>query len=212
MRLACSLLLISLGVLAQTQVPGIVRGRLLELETAGPTGELSVRGAGNQVHRFSFDAKTYVERDRQRILPSRLEKGDDVEIVSDLGPSNSLRYARTIHVVEREQQKPRPPVSAGRFRLSRAPVEDLIPRGNLTFSGLICRLNEERIVLRTRVDGEKIIYLRPDTRYLQSGAQVQASALRTNTRVFVRGSRNLENEIEAYTVVWGEILNPHVTR
>jgi hypothetical protein len=29
-----------------------------------------------------------------------------------------------------------------------------------------------------------------------------------NERVFVRGGRNLEDEIEAYQVVWGGILRP----
>jgi hypothetical protein len=64
------------------------------------------------------------------------------------------------------------------------------------------------LVLRTRDRKETRILLRADTRYIQDGISVDASGLVVNTRVFVRGGMNLENNIEAYRVVWGEILKP----
>jgi len=61
------------------------------------------------------------------------------------------------------------------------------------------------LTLRTRVDGEKLILLRQDTRYIGDGQRVGADGLKRNTRVFVRAGRNLDNDVEAYQVVWGGI-------
>jgi hypothetical protein len=85
-----------------------------------------------------------------------------------------------------------------------------MPRGTLTYAGVIARLGDGRMVLRTRGGGEAHILLRPDTRYLSGGAIVEHSALSLSTRVFVRAGRNLDDEIEAYQVVWGEILSPRI--
>jgi hypothetical protein len=63
-------------------------------------------------------------------------------------------------------------------------------------------------VLRTRLDGDTQVLLRPDTRYLEAGAVVDSGALKPNTRVFVRAGRNLDGEVEAYQVIWGGILDP----
>jgi hypothetical protein len=64
------------------------------------------------------------------------------------------------------------------------------------------------LVLRTREDAEKIILLREDTRYLDSGVPVDYTKLSVNTRVFIRGGKNFENDLEAYQVIWGEIPGP----
>lgn len=193
---------------AQEPAPlGLVRGELLEWDAAGTSGELSIRTSGDQVFRFLFDPKTYVEREKQRIPVSKLRKGDALEIIADKAAGLNLRYARTVQVIER-QPPPKLPVSLGRIRVYRSPTEHIAPRGNLTFAGVISRMTDERLVLRTRLEGEKIIFLRQDTRYLEDGSQVEASTLKPNTRVFVRAGKNLEDEIEAYQVVWGEILSP----
>ena len=202
---------------AQAQGPVIARGRLLESDT-GETGELSVRTQTDHVYWYVYDAKTYVEADHKPTSVARLNKGDQIEIVSDAGPDAALRYARIIHVLE----SPKPhalaarPASLGRYAMPRHPVERddplqvdmLLSRGTLTFAGQVCQLNDERFVLRTRTDGEKTIYLRPDTRFMKDGGVAPASALRLNTRVFVRGSKNLEGEIEAFQVIWSEIPEP----
>ena len=33
--------------------------------------------------------------------------------------------------------------------------------------------------------------------------------LKPNTRVFVRAGRNLDDDLEVYQVIWGEILEPN---
>jgi hypothetical protein len=217
-RHVAGLFLLSFTMSAQAP---ITRGRLLESDT-GETGELSIRSQNNRVYWFVYDTKTYVERENHLSSVPKLHKGDEVEVVCDTGPDAALRYARTIHVLENPAAKvlEQRQFSEGRYAMPRRPaVRDdplksdlLFPLGTLTFAGLVCRLNDERFVLRTRTGGEKIIYLRPDTRYMKDGGTVVAAALRLNTRVYVRGSKNLEGEIEAFQVIWGEGLEPGLER
>ncbi len=187
--------------------PGaVIRGEILECDLKGAGGELSIRTAGNAVFRFSFDAKTYFERENARIDAMKLEKGDQLEIVSEGMPGSMVRYARTVHVVQRDAR--RAAVRRYPIHSNRSWLDEIVPMGNLTFSGLVRRLDSDRMVLRTRGQGDQAIMLRDDTRYLQDGLQVVAATLKPNTRVFVRGSRNFEGDVEAYQVVWGSILEP----
>src|SRR5689334_10489792 len=90
------LCVVPLGILAQTpQNSPILRGVVLECDQR-PAGELAIRAADNQVLRYQFDRKTYVERDDHMIEAARLVAGEKVEIVSDRAPGFILRYARTI--------------------------------------------------------------------------------------------------------------------
>lgn len=185
---------------------GIVRGVLIECDQTVPAGEFRVRAA-NQVYRYTFDARTYVEREDRRISMAALRKGDTVEIVSDREQDARVHYARTVHVIE-ARPAPRPFSQAGRSHAYRSPVDLLAPRGNLTYSGVIAKLAADRLVLHTRQQGEQTILLRLDTNYLESGTPVDAADLKPNTRVFVRAGKSLDDQIEAYQVVWGDILEP----
>lgn len=200
--------LVAAAAFAQEPAPiGLVRGSLLELEQTGGSGELSLRSADSRVFRFFFDSRTYFERAKQPVLPARLAPGESLEILADTGAGSTLRYARTIRVIV-EEREPRPLSSLGRVRAYRSVTEHIVPRGSLTFSGVVTRFNDERMLLKTRLEGEKTILLRQDTRYVEGGSLVEAASLKANIRVFVRAGRNLDNEIEAYQVVWGEILSP----
>lgn len=185
----------------------LVRGTLLERDAQTTAGELSVRAADNQVFRYQFDAKTYVERDEQSIDVSRLRPGEMVEVVSDGAPASPLRYARTIHVLP--VPSPVRPASQGRVRANRVPIDRVVPYGALALAGVVFRLNADRVVLHTRQGGDQTILLRQDTRYLRDGEVVDANDLKPNMRVFVRAGRTLYNELEAYQVIWGRILMPH---
>jgi hypothetical protein len=202
---------IAVGALRAQQpvFSGVIRGVLIECDDAGPAGEFSIRTRNtNQVYRFRFDARTYVEREEQRVSMKGLEKGGTIEVVADRDGSAALRYARTVHVIEAPRPA-RPAALSGRLRSYRPnPMDLLAPRGNLTYSGVIARLTEDRLVLHTRQEGEKTIMLRLDTRYLEGGTTVEAADLKPNTRVFVRAGKNLEDQVEAYQVIWGEILQP----
>ncbi len=201
-------LLFTLALSAQDSIPlGYVRGVLMDCDTT-QMGDFSVRAAStSQVLRFTFDRRTYVERDKLHITMALLQKGDAVEVVSDRVAGASARYARTVHVVGDEPVL-RPLQSASTLRRVR-PIDRIAPRGDLTYAGVISRLSDDELVLRTRRDGEKIFARRIDTYYLERGMLVEGSALQLNTRVFVRAGRNLDQELEVYQVIWGEILEPN---
>ena len=196
-----------LAPLAAAQ-PALVRGVLLERDSQLSGGQFSVRLSDHQVLRFQFDRKTYVEREKQLIDVPRLNPGEQVEVVSDVVPGSALRYARTIHVVDDAPPKPQRPVSAGRLRAYRPSEERALPVGTLTFSGVVFRLNPERIMLHVREGADQSILLRKDTRFVQNGEIVDSAALKMNMRVFVRAGKDLYNQTEAYQIVWGNILDP----
>ena len=182
---------------------GLIRGDLLESDTTSVT----IRTAKNQVFQFRIDQKTYIEREDTRMYPAELRRGDALEVVADRDPQATVTYARLISVMT-SHAAPARKLTQGR----RAPIqytfESIVPRGLLTFSGMVLRLNDDRMTLRMKVGGEKLIRLRADTRYRQDGRQVEPPALQTGTRVFVRAGKSLDDELEAYEVVWGQILDP----
>jgi hypothetical protein len=209
MRLPLAVLLIPLALAAEAPPEAdYVRGTLLECEPGADTGQFSVRTAANAVYRYRYDGRSWIERERERIQGAALRPGEQVEVVADGGPANTLRYARTVHVIE--PAPPPRPLSAGRYRADRTPAESLAPLGTMTFAGVVARVNHELLVLRLRGTALQIILLRPDTRFLESGAVVDGAGLLPNTRVFVRAGKGLYGEIEAYQVIWGEILRPNL--
>jgi hypothetical protein len=198
---------LALPLAAQENAPvGILRGDLVEWDGDKAQGELLVRTPPDHLYSCRFDGSTYLERDGQRIAMPALKTGDRLEIVADHRPGSQRCYARTVRVVDKTPGVTNP---GYRVNLRRSTIIDQIyPRGNLTFSGVIIRLNPQMIVLRTRSDGEKTVLLRQDTRYMDSGLPGELSTLGVNTRISIRGGRNLDNELEAYQVIWGEIEGP----
>lgn len=183
----------------------LVRGVLLECD-ARAAGEFSIRAADNRVLRYQFDRRTYVEREDRLIEAARLMTGEMVEVLSDTVAGFALRYARTIHVI---QPAPPPrPKTLGRLRAYDPKTEPAIRTGNITYAGVVFRLNSQRVVLHTREAGDLNILLRQDTRYLADGQLVDAGSLKPNMRVFVRAGKDLYDEVEAYQVIWGTILTP----
>jgi hypothetical protein len=194
------------SILAQEGPPvGILRGDLVERDGTATAGELAVRAADSSVYRCSYDVKTYFERDKERISATTAKAGDKVEIISDRRQGNVKCYAMLVHI---EKVAPNPPVAIRRLRLGPSPTESIFPRGNLTFSGVVVRVNPSQLVLRTRVDGPKTILLRQDTRYFADGEGVAVSNLIVNTRVYIRAGKTFEDQLEAFQVMWGDILNP----
>jgi hypothetical protein len=223
LRLAGVLLVSAVISAAQTppQNAAVLRGVLLERDAPTDGGEFSVRAAGNQVIRYRFDAKTYVEREERPIDVPRLRPGEKVEVVSDPLSGSLLRYARTIHVIDPAPPPPRAATRPGsRLDPSLAPLgpavtsglgpshEPLFARGDMTFSGVVSRLSEGQLVLRTRTAGEQTLLLRQNTRFVADGETVAAAELKTNMRVFVRAGKDVFGHVEAYQVVWGGILLP----
>jgi hypothetical protein len=197
-------------VMAQEIAPiGIVRGVLIECDSA----RLTLRTADNHTYGFVIDSKTFIERDNFRISCSKLDKAEPLEIVSDRSTEPGMAYARLITVMNPETRARRKALMAVRAPLEHEdPTLNIAPRGSLTFTGVVLRMDDDGLVLRTRVDGEKWIVVRHDTRFREDGLRVEASSLHSSTRVFVRAGTNLDGEIEAYEIVWGEILTPARSR
>jgi hypothetical protein len=206
MRYLCFAVLVGAAHAQQAPI-GIVRGELITWQATAGAGELNVKTLEGHVYQCSFDKKTYFERDNQLVTPGAMQAGDRLEIVSDRKPGSQLCYARTVHVLDPAAAR-LGPGGGPRFRRERSPTESFAPRGDMTFAGVVVRVDHDLLTLRTRADGEKLILLRQDTRYIGDGQRVDADGLKRNTRVFIRAGRNLDNDVEAYQVVWGEIVQP----
>ena len=185
---------------------GIVRGDMVKWTGSPGFGQLTLTNSTGE-YSCTFDAKTYMERDGQMVAIGAFGPGDRIELVTDHKPGSQVCYARTLHGVEAPPQRRvaghRPPLQRGP-----SPTEVWAPRGDMTFSGMVIRVSPETMTLRTRGVARQQIQLRQDTRYLSDGLRVDAAALKVNLHVFVRGGRNLEDEIEAYQVIWGGIVHP----
>ena len=143
---------------------------------------------------------TWIERDRKRLTLAALESGVPVEVLTDLRAGRC--YTRIIRLIPAAvalmpvaRRKVATPV--------RNAIESLYPRGDLTFAGVVLRRSPTVLVVRTRTDPEKMITLREDTRYVDSGLPTTLGQLAVNTRVFIRGGKNFENTLEAYQVMCG---------
>jgi hypothetical protein len=204
MRACCLLLLAPLIAGAQFP-PSEMTGLLLERDTTAAKGQFAVRAPDNQVYRFQYDARTAVLRDTFSGNESWLNPGDKISVASDTVDGSLLRYARTVRVLS----SPQPLALAdSRARTLAFPLLDLSPHtGNMTLAGVVSKLNAQSLVLRTR-SGEQTVLIRHDTRYVSNGDTVEAASLRPNMRVFVRAGKNLYEQVEAYQVIWGQILNP----
>jgi hypothetical protein len=182
----------------------VVEGTLVEWDS-GTHGDLGIRARDNRVSCFLFDPATTVERNGLRAHMAELRNGDIVEVVTERGPNPRLPRARAIRVI---RNRPEPPGARAARSVPVSPLEDLFPRGNLTLAGVVTELGPGRMVLRTRTTGKAEIILREDTRYFGDGRLAGYSGLRMNARVFVQAGRNLDDNIEAYQVMWGDILRP----
>ncbi len=197
-----AVILVFVAALHAEQAPiGIVRGDMVKWSGSPDLGQLTLSNPTGE-YSCTFDAKTYMERDGQMVAIRAFAAGDRIELVTDRRPGSEVCYARTLHSVEAQAQR-RPPLRRGP-----SPTETWAPRGDLTFSGMVVRVSPDILILRTRSEPRKTIQLRQDTRYLSDGQRVDAEELKVNTHVFVRGGRNLEDEIEAYQVIWGGIVHP----
>lgn len=196
------------GVALQAQVPmpaGVVRGRLVSWNGSAHSGEIVVRSSGG-LQSCLYDARTYVERDHEMISITALAAGDPLEIIADRKAESASCYVRTVQVTGAHPQwfvpGVRPPL-----RIGPSPTESFAPRGDFMFGGRVVRLDPHRLTVMTRA-GEIHVGLRADTRYVDSGWNVEAAALPVNAHVFVRAGRDLDGLLEAYQVIWGQIVAP----
>lgn len=198
-----SLLLCAIPALMFSQVdapPGIVQGRLVEVPAAA-TGRIQLRVSTQQILQCVYDNSTYFERQGRSVAAAGLKADDDLEMVTDR--KDGACYVRTVYVLD-----PPNPGQRVRTRPLRPVVETWLPRGNLTLSGVVIRLNPELLILRVRTGEQKTLVIRQDTRFIDGGVPTGPEQLRPNTRISVRAGTNLDQELEAYQIVWGRIEGP----
>jgi hypothetical protein len=203
MRACCLFLLAPLIAGAQFPAPEQT-GVLLELDSNVTSGEFAIRAPDNEVYRYRFDTRTLVHRDTLSGGMGHLRPGDQVTVESDPVAGSLLRHAGTVRVLAARAQ----PALDSQLPSDPFPwLDRTLPTGNLTFAGVVSRLNGQSLVLRTR-EGEQTFLIRRDTRYVDNGDTVEGAELRPNMRVFVRAGKNLYEQVEAYQVIWGSILDP----
>ena len=148
-----------------------------------------------------YDALSILELSRQRITVAnskqaiRSRSSLTTNLAREIVTSACWRW---FHRLLLQPGRLKPAVAA-------RPAFDL-PHGDRTISGVIIRRDARSITLRTR-EGEQTLLLRKDTRYLGDGAPAGCRRSLVNTRVFVRAGPNLDGGIEAYQVMWGEIVD-----
>jgi hypothetical protein len=196
-----ALLLFTPFVFAQDAGPGMLRGTLVQADA----GVLQVRQISGTTARCGFDSHTWIERDRKRLTLAALEAGVSVEALTDLRAGRC--YTRIIRLIPAAAAVI-PVARRSVVTPARSMIESIFPRGDLTFAGVVLRRSPTVLVVRTRTDPEKMIMLREDTRYVDSGVPTTPGQLAVNTRVFIRGGKNFENNLEAFQVMWGEIDGP----
>jgi hypothetical protein len=203
-----SIVLATAGAWTQENAPaGLLKGDFLSWTGTPRGGQFIFQSAGNRIYSCTYDDKTFIERESRLITIAGAEKGDRLEIVSDYRMNSIVCYARLVHILQLQRTYAVPGVRP-RPNLSTRTVEPFGPRGNMTLSGLVMGVKSSVLTLKSRAGDYEAIHLRPDTRYSTEGQTADASNLRVNTLVFVRCGRNLEDQVEAYQVIWGEILKP----
>jgi hypothetical protein len=201
--------------------PGVFRGALLMRQGGDQAGDLTLRArrAGSHTDEDKdedtdlvchYDAHTYIARDRHRIAVSSLNPGEPLEILANRKPGSQACYASMVQVIDAEAERvaERAADRARQFQRQNpdARVFFFTPRGDRTFAGVVVGLTARALTLRTRA-GEAILVLRPDTRYWDDGLGATQADLRVNTHVFVRAGQSWDGVVEAYQVMWGQILD-----
>lgn len=191
---------------AQDNAPiGILRGDLVSWSGTARNGTLTFHNADRGLLRCTFDDLTWFEHENERIAMTALHRGDHLELVADRVPPSSACYARTVQVLDTSLPR-RTAAGKPRLRSHLGATELWAPRGDMTFSGLVAAVDGNWLTLRLRDGARKSFLLRSDTRYLGEGLAQDRSRLTPQTMVFIRAGRNLDGDIEAYTIIWGGIL------
>jgi hypothetical protein len=194
------------SALAQDNGPsGFLHGDLMSWTGTPRGGQFTFHVVPDHLYFCSYDERTYIERENQRITMASAEQGDRLEIVSDRKQGSAQCYARTVHILENPRTyvvpgvRPRPPA---------AKTSPLRPHADLSLSGAVYRITPGALILRSRSGDRQLVRLRPDTSFFAEGQAADPSNLQVNQVVYVRAARTMYGEVEAYQVIWGDILQP----
>lgn len=193
-------------VIAQPRPPlGILRAELLSWDGSWKDGILQLRLDSGIDYSCGFTSLTFFEREGNRISPGRLRPGDKLQVMSDRTSPGAKCFARRVKVVAEHDS----PAQWGSVRRA---TEHFAPRGNVVYTGIVVSQEESAFTMRLRSGEKHRILLRGDTRFLDNGASAGPEILVMNRQVHVRAGFNPDEEMEAYQVVSGEILQPGAPR
>lgn len=174
---------------------GFTRGNVLSVDD----GWLAVRRTDGAIYECGYDGHTLFQRNRWPIQAGQLAPGEFVEVLSDQRSGARTCYTRMLSVVLA------PAVT--RRAIPGLPRERTPLRGSMTLAGLVTREDGSSFTVKTR-DGERTLRLRMDTSFSRDGIRLAAPAPLVNEHVFIRAGRGMSGALEAYQIMWGEILNP----
>ncbi len=183
-----------------------IKGELIQWRIQGLAGAMAIRIDDNSIERCRVLEGSRLMRAGIRIHPHGVRLGDTVEVEADYGGGRCNVLKLHIRPFQGERK-----MVNGKYRsplYPRAYLDALWARGLLTFSGIVGRIDDGRLFIRMREHGERSFALRDDTVFQYEGVQVERDTLEAYTRVFVRASRTADGDLEAYQVLWGQILRP----
>lgn len=196
MRHGVVVLLFTLGAASQ---PVEQRCEVVERANVAGGSDLLFRDRNFRLYRCFGDLDS--------LQQPNLRPGDVVDWSPGFDGSGRCRIA-TLRFVGRAFDPARSP----RLRLDLNPLNPLIRRGNVLYGGVIAYVDGKQLEVRT-ARGERIrAALRDDTHYFQDGLLSRLDELVLNQVVSIRAGRNLEGQLEAYYVMWGDILRPREER
>ena len=186
----------------------ILRGEVLTWDVGAGGGLFSFLGPDNRIKTCEAEAAAYYMSGERRIDAAHFRRGATIEVVADMrGGRPDECKALTVYLRVAPMNRLMMPVRLPADP-ARALLDNLWARGNLTYSGVVRHIQPDLIILRVRSGQEQVVLLREDTAYSQSGRPVVARELGEQTRVFVRGGKNLFGQVEAYHIMWGLVPFP----
>lgn len=185
----------------------ILRGEVVDWEVTEEGGEFTWRAADLRRRKCAVNSSTFYMTGDKRVAADRIQRGATIEFIASGDPASEGEcLALTIYL----RLPPLRRSPASEYTAARRPpvlLDNLWPRGNLTFAGVVERIDARELRLRTRKGEEHVLVLRDDTSYRKQGRRSSPSELTEQTQVYVRAGRNLFGEVEAYHIIWGEILS-----
>ncbi len=182
----------------------LARGVWQEWVGSESNGSFLFKTLDEQAHRCAFTSKTYFELEHKRTWASRIESGQQIEVLSERMTGSTRCRALIVRVLTpKTLENPR-----YKWQTWKAAAELVAPRGNVLLTGIVLEHDEYSLRLRTKQGARLLITLRSDTRFSNHGAVSQRTELPTYLPIQIRAGKTYDNKIEAYSIVWGEILRP----
>jgi hypothetical protein len=181
---------------------GYFHGTMSGFDGTPTVGTLRAKAANGAVLTCGFDAKTYIELEKQRVKMDKLREGDPLEVLAYRRPGQTVCYILSMEVL------PPPKVVRPNRRVDVTPAKPLRPaivrHGSKNVAGVVIQVGPSSITLRTGT-GPETFLLRRDTRYFGNGLRMDQADVNVNQRLSVEAARNVDGQWEALQLTWGDL-------